>query len=337
VTGFPTGVIRLVAVAVMLIAGGCVSAPTAQRSGLDSAAGTPMIADDNRWGQVSNEPALETARVEGVVVVVSTDELITPVSGRVVAAPRRAGVSVEAGESVVTILPTDQAVEALQDTAVALEAAIAADATGDELADLLAARAAAAARVGQQGTSASPESVQVLAAVDGVVVGNPPQPGDFVEAGTAVLAIGATSQLEVHATIPVDFFESFAAERPVTVVGRQSGAGPVGAELADAPNRIIERLDDEEAAVYRLRFTETPSLSDGDRVSVETAMMNDVGLLSIPIRGLRVFGQQSFALVERRSGVERVDVQVVRTGPDRIEVRPTVADTLVEGDRVWLR
>lgn len=310
---------------------GCVSSPTVDRSGIGIATADRQAADATRWGEVTNEPALEVARVEGLVVVVATDKLISPVSGRVLEPPSRAGTPVRAGDNLVRIQPTSPAVEALQAAVLALEQAMVSGAPDEDIARLLTAREQAAGLVGQD-AEPSKDAVNIVAPVDGVIVGTPIQAGEFIAAGATAVSVGATSEVEVHAEIPFDFFESFSADQPINVVGRGSGGAAVPATLGTGQDRILAWLEDEEAALFRLGFDQPPSLADGDRVFVETAMKNDEDAISIPVDGLRTFAAQPFVLIDSVDGLIRVDVQVIRSGPDRIEVR----GALQPGEKVWL-
>lgn len=283
------------------------------------------IAVSGETGTVSNEPAIDRIEVGGVVVIQATDSLLSPVTGRLVEYVGRPGDPVRAGEPVAVIQPVSEAEEALHQQVLALEAALQERPTPEDVAQLLTERNEAAARLAQSAGEGQAPVVTVVAPADGVVTTNPHAIGELLAPGAEVASVGATDEVEVHASVPDAVVGLFGQAEGVVSISARSGAeAPVIGRLDDPGTRVVERDEEAATTVLRLVFDRTPPFTDGQRVDVEVPITPDPDLVSVPFQALRTFDDVSFVLVSDRSGPRRVDVDVVLVGTDRVEIRGPV-------------
>lgn len=314
---------------------GCAATAGPQRSGIGAVDAAVPVAVVGSTGTVSNEQALDRIQVRGVVVVQSTDSLVSPETGRVIDYLLRPGDAVSAGDQVATIQPVSEVEEALHARVLALEAALQRRPSSDEVAQLLSERNEATVQLAREQTNQRPDVVSIVSPSDGVVTAAARSIGSLVQAGDEIASVGATEQVEVHASVPDAVVELFvgSSDQTIAVSARNGADQPVSVRLDDDVNRVVSRRDESEITVLRLLFDNAPPFTDGQRVDIEVPVASHPDLLSVPVASLRSFDQSSFVLVIEESGPRRQDVEVVLVGPERVEVR----GALELGQSVMLR
>ncbi|MEM9562425.1 MAG: HlyD family efflux transporter periplasmic adaptor subunit [Actinomycetota bacterium] len=331
----------IAAVGAALLLAACATAATPTRSGLGEPPTEPPPLDGLRWVEV--EPGGPGDRIDlpGRVVAQVQEVVVAPVGGRVVPVAGRPGDPVEAGQVVARVFPTSTDVEALQQLAVALEAAVAEGAPTEAIEELLAARDEAVARLAANGggpdvAGAPPEPIEVVADTDGVVVRVDAAAGSVVASGDPIVSVGRSDALEVHVVVADEVAARLddAAGDPggveLTVLATGSLQAIATAALAPAASRIVAAGEPAGTTTLRLDLVDPIGLADRVRVRVEAVIAGDDDVLAVPASAIRTLDRQPFVLVDRPGGLVAVPVEVRGDGGD-----PVVVDGELEpGDRV---
>lgn len=268
---------------------------------------------------VEADPEIGALEFSGRIEAQAPIVVVAAVDGVILDVLAESGSRVDAGDPIVTFLPTPPRSEALAREILDLEAELAA-----ELGD-----ADEAARV-QQELAALDElqaarATSIEATTGGVVTGLRPGLRLRVDAGDELFATSEPDDIVVIVSIPERSVEQVAVGDPVEVRLRTVGANAASGTVIARQPTVADLVD------LVIGLDDPTSFELGD--SVEARLLADPGDgVWITTQALHRRSSGSFLLIERSDGsVERVEATFGRRTDTHIEVLGRAADTLAPG------